>query len=54
MSSQPSHPDGSKQKGFPTPESTKEKELDSIADEAAERAQKEEQGYDEEHDIFTK
>lgn len=54
MSSRPSNPGGSKQNDFPKPESTKEKELDSIADDAAERAQKEEQGYDEEHDIFTK
>jgi hypothetical protein len=31
-----------------------EKELDRAADEAAERAGKEEQRYDEEHSIFTK
>jgi hypothetical protein len=32
----------------------KEKELDQLADEAAERAEKTEQRYDAEHDIFTK
>jgi hypothetical protein len=56
MSSQPGKPDGSKQKEVPRdPRSAKEKALDSIADEAAERAGKEEQRYDEQHDnIFTK
>jgi hypothetical protein len=56
MSSQPGKPDGSKQKeALRDPRSTKEKVVDSIADEAAERAGKEEQRYDEQHDnIFTK
>ena len=31
-----------------------EKELDRLADEAAQRAEKREQRYDSEHDIFTK
>jgi hypothetical protein len=55
MSSQPGNPDGSKQKEDPRdPKSAEEKELDSMADEAAERAGKEEQRYDKEHNIFTK
>jgi hypothetical protein len=36
------------------PRTVEEKELDRIADEAAERAGKEEQRYDEGHSIFTK
>ncbi len=55
MSSQPRNPDGSKLKeDLRDPRSTKEKVLDSIADDAAEQAEKEEQGYDEQHNIFTK
>ena len=55
MSSQPRNPDGSKPKeDLRDPRSTKEKVLDSIADDAAEQAEKEEQGYDEQHDIFTR
>ncbi|MGB9029943.1 MAG: hypothetical protein WCC27_07470 [Acidobacteriaceae bacterium] len=55
MSRQPSNPDLSKQNQGPSdPRSAEEKELDSMADEAAERAGKEEQSYDEQHDIFTK
>jgi hypothetical protein len=56
MSSQPGKPDGSKQKeDRRNPTSAEENELDSMADEAAEKAGKEEQVYDEQHDnIFTK
>jgi hypothetical protein len=55
MSSQPGNPGSSKQKEDPrNPISGEEKELDSMADEAAERAGKEEQRYDEHHNIFTK
>jgi hypothetical protein len=35
-------------------EVTEDKKLDRIADDAAERAGKTEQRYDEDHDIFTK
>jgi hypothetical protein len=35
-------------------ETSEDKKLDHIADEAAERAGKTEQRYDENHDIFTK
>lgn len=55
MSSQPSNPDVSRQRGDSRDSrSIEEKEIDSIANDAAEAAEKEEQSYDEEHDIFTK
>ena len=55
MCSQTSDPDQSKQKDdFGDLKTVEEKELDRIADEAAERAEKTEQRYDSEHDIFTK
>ena len=55
MCSQTSDPDQSKQKDDSGDSKTvEEKELDRIADEAAERAEKTEQRYDSEHDIFTK
>jgi len=38
----------------PNSRTVEEKELDRVADEAAERVGKEEQRYDEEHSIFTK
>jgi hypothetical protein len=38
----------------PDSRTAEEKELDRVADEAAERAGKEEQRYDEGHSIFTK
>jgi hypothetical protein len=38
----------------PNSRTVEEKELDRVADEAAERVGKEEQCYDEEHSIFTK
>jgi hypothetical protein len=37
-----------------TSETSDDKKLDRIADDAAERAGKTEQRYDEDHDIFTK
>ena len=35
-------------------ETTNEKQLDRIADEVAERAERTEERYDQDHDIFTK
>jgi hypothetical protein len=35
-------------------ETTNEKQLDRIADEVAKRAERAEQRYDQDHDIFTK
>jgi hypothetical protein len=42
------------QDAFNDSRTTEEKELDRVADEAATRAEKREQRYDSEHDIFTK
>ena len=40
---------------IPTPaETTEEKKIDRVADEAAEKAGKTEQRYDRDHNIFTK
>jgi hypothetical protein len=42
------------QKASKGSETTEDKELNRIADDAAKRAEKTEQRYDEGHDIFTK
>ena len=39
---------------FNASETTNEKELDRIADEVAQRGERTEQRYDQDHDIFTK
>jgi hypothetical protein len=55
MRRQADNPNVSRQQDHvPRSRTVEEKELDRIADEAAERAGKEEQRYDEEHSIFTK
>jgi hypothetical protein len=42
------------QDDFGASKTTKEKQFDRIADEVAQRAEKTEQRYDQDHDIFTK
>lgn len=55
MSSETNQPKPMKQEDASNDSRTiEEKELDRIADEAAQRAEKREQRYDSEHDIFTK
>jgi len=55
MRSETNQPDPMKQEDASNdPRTIEEKELDRVADEAAQRAEKREQQYDSEHDIFTK
>jgi hypothetical protein len=55
MPSETNHPEPTKQQdGSNDSRTIEDKELDRIADEAAKRAEKREQQYDSEHDIFTK
>jgi hypothetical protein len=55
MRRQTDNPNVSRQQDHvPNSRTVEEKESDRTADEAAERAGKEEQRYDEEHSIFTK
>ena len=53
MPSEPKSPETPSQQDSPITTS-KEAELDRLADEAASRAAKREQRYDQQHDIFTK
>jgi hypothetical protein len=55
MRSETNQPEPMKQEDASNdPRTIEEKELDRVADEAAQRAEKREQQYDSEHDIFTK
>jgi len=55
MRSETTHSKPTKQQDAPKDSRTiEEKELDRVADEAAKRAEKREQQYDSEHNIFTK
>jgi hypothetical protein len=55
MNSKTSQPDGSRQQDNSSDSRTAEqKKLDHLAGEAAEQAQKTEERYDQDHDIFTK
>ena len=55
MGSETNQPEPIKQQDASNDSRTiEEKELDRIADEAAKRAEKREQRYDSDHDIFTK
>lgn len=53
MPSQTKSPETPRQQDFPVT-TNKETNLDRLANEAASRAAKREQRYDQEHDIFTK
>jgi hypothetical protein len=54
MRSETSQPDGSRQQDNSSGSRTVEqKKLDRLADEAAEQAEKAEQRYDQDHNIFT-